>query len=111
MQRRAFLIDGIDNTQRGGPGRSGIFSPETIQEVKVLSNSMAAEYGRTVGGMISMVTKGGTNDTNGEFLILLRRPGLIARPSLAPPPKPFQQGATYNLNIGGPLRKTSSSIS
>src|SRR5262249_20802281 len=24
MQRRAFLIDGIDNTQRGGPGRLGI---------------------------------------------------------------------------------------
>ncbi len=105
MQRRGFLIDGIDNTQRGGPGRLGIFSPETIQEVKVLSNSMAAEYGRTVGGMISMVTKGGTNDTNGEFLALFRRPGLIARPSLAPQPKPFQQWATYNLNLGGHIRK------
>ena len=105
MQRKGFLIDGIDNTQRGGPGRLGIFSPETIQEVKVLSNSMAAEYGRTVGGIVSMVTKGGTNDTHGEFLVLQRRPGLIARPSLAPKPKPFQQWATYNLNLGGPVRK------
>ena len=32
MQRRAFLMDGIDNTQRGGPGRLGIFSPETLKE-------------------------------------------------------------------------------
>ena len=104
MQRKAFLVDGIDNSQRGGPGRLGIFSPETIQEVKVIQNSMAAEYGRTVGGMISMVTRGGTNDTHGEFLLLERRPGLIARPSLAGA-KPFQQWATYNLNVGGHIRK------
>ena len=65
MQRRGFLIDGIDNTQRGGPGRLGIFSPESLQEVKVIHNAMAAEYGRTVGGMINMVTRGGTNDFHG----------------------------------------------
>ncbi len=105
MQRRAFLVDGIDNTQRGGPGRLGIFSPEDIREEKVLANSMDAEYGRTVGGIISMITKSGTNNLHGEFLLLLRRPGLISRPSLAPSPKPFQQWATYSLNIGGPVIK------
>ena len=105
MQRRGFIIDGVDNTQRGGPGRLGIFSPEDIAEVKVIANAMDAEYGRTVGGIISMVTKGGTNDTNGEVLVLERRPGLIARPSLAPPPKPFQQWATFSGNVGGPIVK------
>jgi len=81
MQRRAFMVDGVDNTQRGGPGRLGIFSPEDIQEVKVIANAMDAEYGRTVGGVVSMVTKGGTNDVHGEGLVLERRPGLIARPT------------------------------
>ncbi len=104
MQRKAFMVDGIDNTQRGGPGRLGIFSPEDIQEVKVIANAMDAEYGRTVGGIISMITKGGTNDTHGEFLLLERRPGLIARPSLAPLPKPFQQWATFSANVGGPIK-------
>jgi outer membrane receptor protein involved in Fe transport len=104
MQRKAFLIDGIDNSQRGGPGRLGIFAPETVQEVRVLSNSMDAEYGRTVGGMISMITRSGTNDVHGEGLVLLRRPGLIARPSLAPT-KAFEQWATYSGNIGGPAIK------
>jgi hypothetical protein len=104
MQRRAFLIDGIDNSQRGGPGRLGIFAPETVQEVRVIANSMAAEYGRTVGGMISMVTRGGTNDVHGEGLVLLRRPGFIARPSLAAT-KPFIQWATYSGNVGGPVIK------
>ncbi len=105
MQRRAFMVDGVDNTQRGGPGRLGIFSPEDIQETKVIANSMDAEYGRTVGGIISMITKSGTNEVHGEGLVLLRRPGLIARPSLAPKPKPFQQWATYSTNIGGPVIK------
>jgi hypothetical protein len=104
MQRRAFLIDGIDNTQRGGPGRLGIFAPETVQEVRVIGNSMDAEYGRTVGGMISMVTRGGTNDVHGEGLVLLRRPGFVARPSLAAT-KSFEQWATYSGNVGGPIIK------
>ncbi len=103
MQRRSFIIDGIDNTQRGGPGRLGIFSPEDIAETKVIANDMDAEYGRTVGGIISMVTKSGTNDLHGEVLVLERRPGLIARPSLAPPPKPFQQWAPFSGNVAGPI--------
>ena len=104
MQRKAFLIDGIDNSQRGGPGRLGIFAPETVQEVRVIANSMDAEYGRTVGGMISMITRGGTNDVHGEGLVLLRRPGFVARPSLAAT-KAFEQWATYSGNIGGPVIK------
>lgn len=102
MQRRAFLIDGIDNSQRGGPGRLGIFAPETVQEVRVIANAMDAEYGRTVGGLISMITRGGSNDLHGEALVLLRRPGFIARPSLAAY-KPFIQWATYSGNLAGPI--------
>ena len=104
LQRRAFLIDGIDNTQRGGPGRLGIFSPETLLEVKVIHNAMAAEYGRTVGGIINMVTRGGSNELHGAALTLQRRPGFIARPSLAAV-KPFQQWATYSGQLGGPIKK------
>jgi Carboxypeptidase regulatory-like domain/TonB dependent receptor len=104
LQRKAFLIDGIDNSQRGGPGRLGIFAPETVEEVRVIANSMDAEYGRTVGGMISMVTRGGGNDIHGEALVLLRRPGTVARPSLAAV-KAFEQWATYSGNVGGPVIK------
>src|SRR5271157_4736434 len=104
LQRKAFLIDGIDNSQRGGPGRLGIFAPETVQEVRVIANSMDAEYGRTVGGMISMITRSGGNDVHGEGLVLLRRPGTVARPSLAAT-KAFEQWATYSGNVGGPVLK------
>ena len=104
MQRRGFLVDGADNTQRGGQLRLGIFSTEAIQEISVVQNAMAAEYGRTVGGIVNMVTRGGSNDPHGSFLWLARRPGLIARPSLAAS-KPFTQWAAYAANAGGPVRK------
>ena len=65
---------------------------------------MDAEYGRTVGGMISMITRSGGNDVHGEGLVLLRRPGLVARPSLAAT-KAFEQWATYSGNVGGPVIK------
>ncbi len=111
MQRKGFLVDGIDNTQRGGPGRLGIFSPETIQEVKVISNSMAAEYGRTVGGMISMITRGGTNDPHGEVLVLERRP-VLHRPTIAGPgPSPFSSGPHSTATSAAQSRKTSCSTS
>ena len=66
MQRKAFLIDGIDNTQRGGHGRLGIISHEDVKEVRVIAGAMDAQYGRTVGGIINFITRGGTNETHGE---------------------------------------------
>jgi len=104
MQRKGYIMDGVDNSQRGGPGRLAIFSPEDVAEIKVLSNDMDAEYGRTIGGIISMTSKGGTNDTHGEVLVLERRPGLIARPPLSFP-KPFQQWGVFSGSVGGPIEK------
>ncbi len=102
LQRKAFMIDGIDNTQRGGPGRLGIFSPEDVKEIRVVAGAMDAQYGRTVGGIVNSITRGGTNEVHGEGLVLERRPGLISKPSLSAT-KPFQQWATYSVNVGGPL--------
>lgn len=104
IQRRGFMVDGADNTQRGGQFRLGIFSTEAIAEINVIQGAMSAEYGRTVGGIVNMVTRGGTNEWHGSGLVLARRPGLIARPSLAVT-KPFQQWGVYAANLGGPIRK------
>ena len=103
MQRRAFLVDGLESTQRGGPGRLGIFSPEQIETIKVISSAMSAEYGRTTGGIISLVTRGGSNAWHGSALTVLRRPGFIARPSLAAT-KSFAQWATYAGTFSGPQK-------
>jgi hypothetical protein len=61
----AFLMDGIEITNRYVPARPGIapfLSQESIAEMQVLSAGASAEFGHTAGGTINAVTRGGTNN-------------------------------------------------
>src|SRR5439155_21169629 len=51
---------------------------DAVQEFNVLTNSMSARYGRTGGGLITAVTKSGTNDLHGTGWELLRNDELDA---------------------------------
>src|SRR5689334_15915934 len=58
-------IDGISgNTARGRTAESPL-NMDAIAELKVLQNSYPAEYGPSAGGVISIVTKGGTQQFHG----------------------------------------------
>jgi hypothetical protein len=102
MARRGFTVDGADNTQRGGQLRLGIFSPEAIREIQVISNSYSAEYGRTIGGIINMVTRGGTNRLAGQVQVLTRQNAWMAKPPLATT-KPTAEWNVFSGSVGGPI--------
>ena len=53
-------------------------SSDSVQEFRVVANSYDAQYGRHGGGVISVVTKGGTNDFHGGVYEYLKRPALNA---------------------------------
>ncbi|MBI1791364.1 MAG: TonB-dependent receptor [Acidobacteria bacterium] len=47
-------------------------SVDTIEEFSVITNSLAAEFGRTGGGVINVATRSGTNDFHGSAFEFLR---------------------------------------
>ncbi|MGH9160150.1 MAG: TonB-dependent receptor domain-containing protein, partial [Vicinamibacteraceae bacterium] len=76
-----MLIDGITNSV---PAANPILvasmfpSPDAVQEFKVQTNSYAAEYGRSAGGIVNMVIKSGTNQLEGVAYEFLRNSALDA---------------------------------
>src|SRR5438874_2376879 len=67
-QSQMFWIDGgTGQNMRLGIGQMDLDPPvETVQEVKVLANTYAAEYGGSAGGVIIATTKSGTNALHGS---------------------------------------------
>ena len=104
-------VDGADNTDNSVNAARSTVSQEAVQEFQVATNSYAAEFGRATGGIINVVTKGGTNDFRGNVFGFIRHKSIQARNALAPiidndPNKkpPFTR-AQYGATLGGPIVK------
>ena len=67
-----FLLDGMNNTQRRNTGAMVNPPIEGVQEFKMLTSGYSAEYGRYAGGMLTVVTKSGTNRLRGSLYEFLR---------------------------------------
>ena len=61
-----YLLDGGLNNEIVGNGVVLNPNPDTIQEFRILTSNYTAEYGRNGGGIISVVTKSGTNALHGS---------------------------------------------
>jgi len=99
------LLDGIDNTEM--ISQTFIVRPavEGIQEFKVLTNNAGAEYGRTIGAVVVVTTKSGSNQFHGSLFEFLRNDRLdarnfFARPDASKPPFKLNQ---YGASLGGPV--------
>lgn len=76
---KEVLIDGITATSQI-QGHIGESSPtmEAVQEFKVQTSGMSAEYGRTSGGVFNFSLKSGTNDLHGSAFYYARNEALNA---------------------------------
>jgi len=61
-----FQIDGSDNNDLsvGGPSLF-IGNQDQVQEFQIITNNFSAQYGRNLGAVINIVTKGGSNQFHG----------------------------------------------
>ncbi len=101
-----FVLDGMDandalnNTPAAATGQ--VTGVETVQEFRVLTNTMSAEYGRAAGGVFNIVTKSGSNLFHGSGFLFLRDDSLDAR-NFFDAAKPDFSRQQFGATLGGPL--------
>jgi hypothetical protein len=68
----AYLVDGVTNQQTSAGEPRQDFPQGGIQEFKVNVSQAPAEFGGTSGGVVTIVTKSGTNQFSGEAFEFFR---------------------------------------
>ncbi len=99
------LLDGISNV-RGDRTVIHVPTMETVQEFKVMTNAYDAQYGRTGGGIVSIVTKGGGNQIHGNMFEYFQAEELNANQSELNrngTRKPPMNINTYGFSVSGPV--------
>jgi len=102
------LLDGIPSTSPQYNQFTVIPSIDAVQEFEVKTNNMAAEFGRTGGGVVNVAMKSGSNGLHGSVYNFLRNDALDSnlwlnnRTGQAKPPFRFNQ---FGAAVGGPIRK------
>ena len=88
-------------------GTNGFVSVDDMQEFRIQTSSYEAEFGRTPGAQISIVTKAGANKWHGTAFDYLRNDIFDARNYFdAPPlPKPPLRQNDFGGTFGGPIIK------
>jgi hypothetical protein len=111
--QNSYLLDGTDmnDSRSAAPGGAAglTLGVETVREFRVLTNAYSAEYGRSSGGVLTAVTKSGTNDLHGTLFEFLRNSKLDANTwdSTARGngvKAPFKRNQ-FGLTLGGPIKQ------
>jgi carboxypeptidase family protein len=107
-----YMLDGVDNnslSQDLTNESSFVYgpSPDAIEEFKVQTNSMSAEFGRSGGAVMNVTIKAGTNGFHGSAFEFLRNEKLDAKNYFDPPdqPTPPYKQNQFGGAVGGPIIK------
>jgi hypothetical protein len=102
-----WLVDGVNDNDLGSNRTLLIYpSIDAISEFKFVRNSYGPEYGQASGGVVSIVTKSGTNQFHGSAYYFGRNDYINALPYFAAPGSkvPLKRN-DYGFSIGGPVKK------
>jgi len=102
-----FLVDGGDNTDDTIGGALQNFNIEAVEEFKIQTMQYKAEFGRSSGGVLSVVTKTGTNEFTGSAYEFYRSKSLNSPTVVedeAGEKNPYRRDQ-YGVSFGGPIVK------
>jgi len=99
-----FRVNGSDVEEDVNMGTAIVPNLDSIQELRVLTNSFDAEYGNFSGGQVLVLTKSGTSQFHGDGFEFLRNTNLDTRNYFSAERAQFKQ-SQFGGTLGGPLRK------
>ena len=103
-----YMMDGVSVMDTGNNAAVLNLNTEAIAEVKVLTSSYQAEFGRASGAQITAVTKSGTNRFHGSVYDVMRNSDWDSRSwqaKLNNQPKTVSKESDFGYTIGGPVGK------
>ena len=106
-----FIVDGADfnnsffGEQRGGQRPAFTFNQDAIQEMVVINQGATAEFGRSAGGFVNVITKSGTNELEGTLHTFRQWDGISSEHPAGESAKPDFSRLQYGFTLGGPIKR------
>ena len=109
-----WMIDGADNNDVGSNlALINYVNVDAVSEVKILRSNYSAEFGRSAGAQVNVVTKSGSNRVHGSLYEFMRSDAFDSRNAFSfidfngdgkPDPTPLKYH-NFGGTAGGPLKK------
>src|SRR5437660_598108 len=96
--------NGFFGEQVGGQRAAVDISLEAVKEFQIVASGANAEFGRTAGGVVNVITKSGTNSYHGSGFEYFRTEALTAATSDGKPLDNFRRNQ-FGGSFGGPIKK------
>jgi outer membrane receptor for ferrienterochelin and colicin len=111
----SIQIDGVDannsffGENRGGSRIPFVFSLESLREFQIITNGFDVEHGRFGGGIVNVLTRGGTNEYHGSVYANFRNDALTADPFIQDPSNPEittdYEVVQFAGSVSGPIKR------
>jgi hypothetical protein len=96
--------NGFFGEQLGGQRAAIDITLDAVKEFQVVASGANAEFGRTAGGVVNVITKSGTNEVHGSLFHFQRLEALTSNTSDGKPLTDFSR-EQFGGTIGGPIVK------
>src|SRR6266550_3721496 len=96
--------NGFFGEQLGGQRAAIDITLDAVKEFQVVASGANAEFGRTAGGVVNVITKSGTNEIHGSGFEYFRTESLSANTSDGKPLQDFRRNQ-FGGSLGGPIYK------
>ena len=104
----SILLDGAENVDTFTADVGQTVPLDSVQEFSVLTSNYGAEYGRASGGVVNLITKGGTNEFHGgayEFNRISALSSNTFNNNATDTPRGIFTRNDFGFDVGGPIKK------